>query len=865
MGVVYRAWDTRLHRNVALKFLPPSVASDPDALQRLQREARAASALNHPNICTVYDLGQDGDSYFIAMELLEGSTLQDRLATKKPKIMEIVDWAIQIADALEVAHARGIVHRDLKPSNIVVTDRGLVKILDFGLAKSSTHTEAAANSMTATVAQAMTQPGTTVGTIGYMSPEQARGADVDARSDLFSLGAVLYEMVAGRKAFAGDTTAVVFDAILHRDPVPLTRLNPDCPLALEQVVFKALEKDREIRYQSAAELRVDLKRIKRDSESSLHVEIPAPRKSKPVLWIAAAVVLIAAVAGGLWFMTPQKSAPISAVEWTPLTRFSDSAVKPAISPDGRLLAFVRGSNSFMTEGEVYVKVLPDGDPVALTHDKLNKLSVTFSPDGSQIAYGTCCDPTWDTWSVPVLGTDQKPRRMFANATGLTWIDADHLLFSEVKQGLHMGLVTAAKDRSEFRDVYLPEHERAMVHFSSLSPDHKSVLVVQMEGDGGFGPCRLVAFDGHSTPRKVGPTTRCLTASWSPDGKWMYFSAETGERTHIWRQRFPDGALEQVTSGPNDESGIAFAPDGKSFVTSVGTVDSTVWMHDGSGDRQVSSEEQAHDPQFSPDGKTLYYLVHRSNAKGASLDELWSSEMKGHSQAVLPGVPMQSAFGDAFAISPDGSKIVYVQTTKLPGGGSGDRLWITSLNNQSSPQMFPADNNEDEPHIIADGTLYFRSTEGDKNFLYRRKLNGSGREKVMPNSIIELFDISPDGQWAAASLATEGEATSGSTQLISLTNPPKASIAICTYCELRWSPDSKTLFTPAEMHRGLFALDMAAVQQAKIKPGDTLEFRKLPKVRQLPDGLDSIIQSRDPGVYAYTKYAVKRNLFSIPVR
>ncbi|MGZ4815232.1 MAG: protein kinase domain-containing protein, partial [Terriglobales bacterium] len=654
MGVVYRAWDSRLHRMVALKFLPEPVASDPEALQRLRREARAASGLNHANICTVYDLAEHGDLWFIAMELLEGQTLQQRLAAGQPSIAEIIDWGIQLADALEVAHSRGIVHRDLKPSNIFISNRGLIKILDFGLAKKSWRTQKIAVSATMSLDEAITSPGSAVGTVAYMSPEQARGLELDGRTDLFSLGAVLYEMICRRRAFPGETSALIFDAILHRNPVPPTSLNPDCPPVLEHIVFKALEKDRDLRCQSAAELRVDLKRLKIASDTGLHAPAEAPRKTRrrPLLIAAAAIFIAAAVATAVWLF-PRRTAPVSTGEWEPLTRFSDSAVQPAISRDGRLLAFLRGPDTFITPGQLYLKVLPDGDPVELTHDNLSKLGPRFSPDGSLISYGTCCG-SWDTWVVPVFGG--SPRRLFANATGLNWIDNDHLLFSEIKQGIHMGLVSATNQRGQSRDVYVPAHERGMIHFSAISPDHQWVLVVEMGGDGGWLPCRVVPFDGSSAPRQVGPDAPCSAIAWSPDGRWMYFTAQTGEHTHIWRQHFPDGVPEQVTSSPNSEDGIAFAPDGNSFVTSVGSVDGTIWLHDQSGDHQISSEEQAFNPQFAPDGSKVYYIVHRTNARGAPLNELWSSDLKGQAQAVLPGVSIdEPGFTRGFAITPDGRR------------------------------------------------------------------------------------------------------------------------------------------------------------------------------------------------------------------
>jgi len=394
MGVVYKAEDTRLHRLVALKFLPQDVARDPQALARFQREAQAASALNHPNICTIHDIGEQDGQAFIAMEFLDGMTLKQFLSAKLLDPEKLLDIPIDVAAGLEAAHSRGIVHRDIKPANIFVTKQGYTKILDFGLAKVSSPayfsgSASVENSETRSVEeQYLTSPGSTIGTVAYMSPEQVRGKDLDRRTDLFSFGVVLYEMATGSLPFRGDTSGVIFRDILDRSPVPPSRLNPEVSPRLEEIIQKCLEKDRDVRCQSALELRADLKRLKRDLETAKSQSVqstsgsvtPGGPASRRWIWAAGPAIAVAAILAIAWLRTPLPPPRILATRQIT----NDSSQKLQLMTDGSRIYFVESSGSSFHLAQVSAA----GGEVAVVNsgDSLPSLTslTSISPDGSQL-------------------------------------------------------------------------------------------------------------------------------------------------------------------------------------------------------------------------------------------------------------------------------------------------------------------------------------------------------------------------------------------------------------------------------------------------------------------------------------------------
>jgi Tol biopolymer transport system component/predicted Ser/Thr protein kinase len=855
MGVVYRALDPRLDRPVAIKILRTDAAVTAERKRRFIQEAKAASALNHPHIVHIYDIGETDGVAYIAMEFVAGKTLDRLIGKTGLPLRDTLKYGIQVADALARAHAAGIVHRDLKPSNIVVGDDGRVKLLDFGLAKLTEAVEEDPEGATATIRDEppLTEEGSIVGTIAYMSPEQAEGKPVDARSDIFSFGAVLYEMATGRRAFQGASRAATLSAVLRAEPQPIAEIVPGLPEELHKIVARCLRKDPDRRTRHIDDVKLALEDLRDDSESG---KLAAPRQQAPAssrrtLLLAAVSTVVIAAAGLAYFRWKTPAPAPTRADWVQITDLPDSVSQPALSPDGRMVAFIRGPYTFYGPGQVYVKMLPSGDPVQLTHDDTLKMSPAFSPDGSRIAYTSLpslTDSVWDTWDVPVLGG--QPRRWLPNASGLVWIDPSTLLFSEIKEGMHMAIVSSQDNRAGSHDIYVPPHQRGMAHRSYPAPDRKSVLLVEMNEAGTFGSCRMVPLDGTSRGRQVGPpNAACTFAAWSPDGAWMYFTSAAGGTFHTWRQRFPDGQPEQVTSGPTQEEGIAMAPDGRSFLTAVGVTQSSVWVHDARGERQVSLEGRAFAPTFTRDGKRLLYILQSGSAGDLRIADLDT----GRTELLLSGIRV-SWGGKSYDLSPDGAQVVFAFASGKP------HLSLAPLDRRSPPKPIPnADG--DEPVFGPGGEIFFRRLEGTSLFLYAIHADGAGIRKVMEQAINDVNDVSPDQQWVTV-LAPHDMGVAALAIPVAGGQP----LRIPSFIH-KWSGDGKYWFFSDD--------DLAVTHSVPLRPGESFarntagvvpylneEADKLPGVRTIPSG--DVAPGPTGDIYAFTKTTVQRNLYRIPI-
>ena len=788
MGEVFEAEDLRLGRHVALKFLPEAFANDRQALERFQREARSASSLDHPNICTIYDIGEHEGRTFIAMQFLEGQTLRERIAGRPFEIDFLLDTAIQLTDALDAAHGKGIIHRDIKPANIFITTRGQGKLLDFGLAK-NTGASAQSGSLTqaggATLTHdLLTTPGLALGTVAYMSPEQALGKELDARTDLFSFGAVLYEMATGLLPFAGDTSAAVFDAILNKQPPSAVRLNPGLPQEFDLIVRKLLEKDREVRYQSAAELRADLKRLKRDMDSSKALsghssavaQSAKPARARWSLYAALLLFGAALIPIVAWLRTPLPAPRILGSKQIT----NDGLQKLNLITDGSRLYFMESSGSRQFAAQVSTaggQVAPMDTPAFI-----NDISSDSSELLSALAsYGGPTEGSFFSQPLPA----GPPRRLTGiDGHCVIWTPDGRLLFAK-NNDLYLAEHDASTPRKLLTAPDRPEHvhfspDRTRVRFDVFNTVSANRTVWEANSDGSSLHPLLPGWSNSPNEGR---------GSWAPDGRYYFFHALRDGANNIWVLRERSSILRktsnqpvQLTTGPLSFSWPVPSKDGKKIFVIGEQLRAELVRFDFKSGQFVPylGGMSAGELDFSRDGKWVAYVSYPD-------DTLWRSKIDGSERLQLTYQPLRAAIPHW---SPDGKMIAF----SAAAPGKPWKVFVVSPDGGSPESITSTETLETDPTWSPDGsTLAFSSNDNfhpETMFIQLFNLKNRQLSRTPSDQPVFAPRWSPDGGFIAV-------INSDNTRLMLLDMKTQklrtlaADLGFVGY--LAWSPDSSYVY------------------------------------------------------------------------